>query len=768
VRRALPLLIAALPAAAGGLGAQEAGFPAVGYRERYEEIRALTPQPAQVAAVDNLVLRRGAGRLTMERGALYLLTPIGGRTVGAVFRGSGRFAYEPSAPAERAELRRRTGAPALDAAVTEAVLLFADSTADQLRGLTFSAGEPPGNIDNRVRSLLRSLEDEPDETLSPDLLAPLLNAETNGFFLAWVNRAGDEPLLFKYDPDVREPSQLLRPVGRIRWGAAWATLVREPGATAMDTWWQRPRLEVSHYRIAVDLRPTLTQDLSFAAAATLSLRAVTGVGPWLRFTLHRELQPDSARWGSGAPAVVHKPKDGRTLWVRAERRLEPGDTASLTVFYHGDLIDRFGEWFYIDPGADWYPDNGEGRQFATFDITFRSPSWYPIASIGERLDSTVAERVLTTRWVARIPTPFASFYLGRYEAHVVRDSGIPPIEVLISEDAHRELRAEALRAGVFIPQQRRMRETVGADMASAITLFTALFGEAPYPRYYVTEIPYNEGVSFPGLIHLAWSTFQQTAIDGFDEFFRAHEAAHQWWGNGVRPASYRDAWLSEGLATFVGLWYLQHRRGRNTEYFKFLDQYQADLRDLQRDVGPIWLGFRNATPTTPAGYQVMIYEKGAWAFHMLRMLMFDLQTRKEDRFTEMLRDFYHTYRGRAATTEDFRRHVERHAGVPMDWFFDAWVYGTDIPTYRVAWTSEPTEDGRYRVRLRVRQENVAPEFRQFVIVSADLGGQRFAHFRVGVHGGETEYLSPILPGAPKAVVFNELHSVLADVKMERW
>ena len=53
-------------------------------------------------------------------------------------------------------------------------------------------------------------------------------------------------------------------------------------------------------------------------------------------------------------------------------------------------------------------------------------------------------------------------------------------------------------------------------------------------------------------------------------------------------------------------------------------------------------------------------------------------------------------------------------------------------------------------------------------MSVDLGEQRFAHFRVDVRGTQTEYTSPLLPGPAKEVKFNELHSVLADVKMERW
>ena len=104
----------------------------------------------------------------------------------------------------------------------------------------------------------------------------------------------------------------------------------------------------------------------------------------------------------------------------------------------------------------------------------------------------------------------------------------------------------------------------------------------------------------------------------------------------------------------------------------------------------------------------------------------------------------------------------------MDWFFNEWVKGTAIPTYHVAWTSEATSDGKQRARFRITQENVPPDFQAYVLVSADLGQNRFANFRIKVTGAQTEYASPVLPIAPQAVTFNELHSVLADVKMERW
>src|SRR5882762_11325636 len=66
------------------------GGPAAAYLDRYHEVMQLGAS-AQSATVDHLVLTRDAGQVTFEHGMLYLLAPIGGRTVGAVFQGQGRL-----------------------------------------------------------------------------------------------------------------------------------------------------------------------------------------------------------------------------------------------------------------------------------------------------------------------------------------------------------------------------------------------------------------------------------------------------------------------------------------------------------------------------------------------------------------------------------------------------------------------------------------------------------------------------------------------------
>jgi aminopeptidase N len=287
-----------------------------------------------------------------------------------------------------------------------------------------------------------------------------------------------------------------------------------------------------------------------------------------------------------------------------------------------------------------------------------------------------------------------------------------------------------------------------------------------FSHYYATEIPYGHGQAFPGLIHLSWYTFQSVDESGFDEVFRAHEMAHQWWGIGVEPADYRDVWLSEGFSDFAGLWYMQRILKDNQKFFRQLEEWRKAIRARRDNAPPIALGGRTGEED-PGDYQTIVYEKGAWVLQMLRNLMLDLRTMNEDAFTATMQDFYRQYRGHRATTRDFQRVVEQHAGGRMVWFFNEWVNGTAIPTYVISWKTEPTADQRYILHLRIRQENVPPDFAMPVPLLIEFADSSHALIRVSVRGPLTER-DLRLPAEPTRLELNTLSSVLAEVKTEGW
>jgi aminopeptidase N len=164
----------------------------------------------------------------------------------------------------------------------------------------------------------------------------------------------------------------------------------------------------------------------------------------------------------------------------------------------------------------------------------------------------------------------------------------------------------------------------------------------------------------------------------------------------------------------------------------------------------------------------MTYHKGAWVLQMLRNLMLDLRTMKEDEFIAMMQDFYMEYRGRRAATRDFQKVVERHVGLNMSWFFNEWVDGTAIPRYVLSWRAEPTQGGHYKLQLRVRQEDAPRDFIMPVPLRIGFADTSLhALVRLNVTGPLTEAALE-LPAEPKRLELNALQSVLAEVKEEDW
>jgi len=535
-------------------------------------------------------------------------------------------------------------------------------------------------------------------------------------------------------------------------------------------------LKISSY----DIEATIDEDYKFSARTTMRVSGRREPQQWALLQLYGELHVDSLI-SRGQPLTFFRRDHFSPLWIRFPEPLAPGDSTDIRVVYHGNLI-VFGsamedflppwwdqrtrellptmdQWAYIKDTEYWFPRHTLGRstlpQRATMRFTFHTPNDLKFASIGRLTDSTIEGNVRTTHWISELPTNQASFNIGKMEELAIRDPRIPPVIVHVNTDAHRVI------ARLF-PHSRNPGDIVGSDIANSLGFFTRMYGPPPFDHFYATEIPYYHGEAFPGLIHLSWTTFISWSTDGEDESFRAHEMAHQWWYYGVEPASYRDAWMSEGFAEFSGLWYMQSILHDNDKYLKKLRTSREDIRRERGKAAPLGIGTR-AGESWRGNYQLITYQKGAWVLHMLRNMMLDTRTMSEDRFIALMHDFYSTYRGKRATTADFQHVVERHFGQPMDWFFNEWVYGTAVPTYTFSWAATHDSTG-VTAHVRVRQDDVPDGFAMYVpiLIKFDEGE---AIVRILVRGATTDGTFR-LPAQPKTMQLNPLESVLAEVKME--
>src|SRR5207302_589330 len=149
-RQAVLLLLLALSPRLAGQGsatappqavAIETVVPAERYEPVFDQFQKMKPRADRVAAVHNLILRRDVIEFHLADGTLYLATPVGGRTVAAVFVGHGSVSLVPPVAVERGEVRRVLGDSVIDSRITALGLVFTDSSLTELeRQVTFAAG----------------------------------------------------------------------------------------------------------------------------------------------------------------------------------------------------------------------------------------------------------------------------------------------------------------------------------------------------------------------------------------------------------------------------------------------------------------------------------------------------------------------------------------------------------------------------------------------------------------------------------------------------
>jgi aminopeptidase N len=257
-----------------------------------------------------------------------------------------------------------------------------------------------------------------------------------------------------------------------------------------------------------------------------------------------------------------------------------------------------------------------------------------------------------------------------------------------------------------------------------------------------------------------------------------HEFAHQWWGHLVGGATYRDEWLEEGFSEFSAALAVQRTKGWPAyDHFwsearkQILGKYPGNAMPHYQ-AGPITQGWRLGTSRSPSAPQAMIYEKGGYILHMLRMLMLDGHAANPDeKFMALMKDYTATYAGKLATTADFQKIVEKHM-VPalnatgdgkMDWFFQQWVYGTEVPRY-VADLDVKPEGAEYHITGKITQEGVSPTFRALVPVYVEF--EKGEKARVGMVPLMGDTSKPVdlklqLPKKPKRALVNGRGEVLA-------
>jgi len=554
-----------------------------------------------------------------------------------------------------------------------------------------------------------------------------------------------------------------------------------------------------HYRIeSLIRRENLIGNFpDLAATCALKFHALRNGVRMVKFDLVPDLQVSRVLWnGKEIPFVQEARNQDGSFYLQTPAALVKDRSYEVTFEYGGGEIlqSKFDSRVSRVPlRRNWYPLPAGPANRATYDLIFRMPRGGNVATLGKLVSQTREGQYDVQEWICDAPIPLAAFRYLDFEsaAHKtdMEETTNTALSLWVTEPV-------AGRQGrMFLPPSMK---NLLIDVGNSLRVFQWWFGKPAYDSLTVLVTPAHD--SLPGLVVVPPSgvagfgsrvvqaqvnagipvgrggfrsvnaPVPQTERVPLDEEFPTM-IAQQWWGNTVSPVSFHDQWLVDGLANFSASLFDSEVNDEYKDHWTtareaILGAGQWGQTNL---IGPVWMGLLNVEAKWTVASSRLNVSKGGYILQMLRSIMWDPHTGDED-FRATIQDFLSQYKNRAVSTEDFRAVVEKRMKPNMDldhnhrmhWFFDEWVFTTDVPSYRLEYSLKPDGNGKTVLSGRLTQSGVLPEFRMLVPVFADVGGNKERIFVASMAGSETGDFSVTLGERPKRILLNINHDILTE------
>ena len=352
---------------------------------------------------------------------------------------------------------------------------------------------------------------------------------------------------------------------------------------------------------------------------------------------------------------------GGKLLLTLDRPLSAGDEFRVVVSYDGhprptgDCDEAMG-WEELADGVlvagqtngapTWFPCNDRPDNKCSYRFEITVPSPYVVVANGEL--TSRSQGAGTTTWVyeqpERMATYLATVQVGRY---VIREvPGAPvPVRAVISE-AH-------------LPDF----EHAFGRQADMVRFFVETFGPYPFASYSVVVT--DDALEIP-LEAQSVSVFGSNFLSDDWDCVRlvAHELAHQWFGNSVTVAAWRDIWLHEGFACYAEWLWSEESGGATAE--EHAQRHWRRLSDLPQD---LILG----DPGPDDMFDDRVYKRGALLLHALRSTIGD------DAFSRVLREWTSRNSQGSVDSGMFVALTEEVAGRDLGELFNRWLREPALP-----------------------------------------------------------------------------------------
>ena len=445
--------------------------------------------------------------------------------------------------------------------------------------------------------------------------------------------------------------------------------------------------DVQHYDITIDYDPIAH---TMVSSTDITARATQGLSEFsLDFVSYYNIASIKvngvdATWTRDDDMAVYKQK----LVVTPATGIPNGSTFHVVVAYSGtpqNFVDSdsslegfmrttatLGSFTMNEPkGAmGWFPNNNHPRDKALFDFHLTAPSAYDAIGNGELASKVVNGDKTTWNW--HMGYPMASYLststIGLFDdttytgATAVGRSGQPLqlydyIETALPANTKNTNNTNRARQDAIV---KFMADSIGAPYP--FDSHGVVAGRAPSGGNYALEV----------------QTKSHFGGGGINIGTLAHEIAHQWFGDSVGPATWREIWFNEGWATWWQTWWSNKQNNSSTTTAAFFNTQYA--RTTGWEVAPANLGtaehlFDPRFPVydRPAamleGFRQIVGDTAFFAFQKALATQFEHSIITGDQFVALAKQIAAEKGGFAGSNL-----------TKLDAYFQQWLHGTVKPT----------------------------------------------------------------------------------------
>jgi len=424
---------------------------------------------------------------------------------------------------------------------------------------------------------------------------------------------------------------------------------------------ERPTLAIAGYTIDAELDPA-THHL---AAKTVVTFTAPPTAELVSFGFHPALKVNSITDETGKVLTGERSADG-TIRVTPPAPFVQGQPVHWTFDYAGTITGNEDGPIeglklaaiqepitYLLYPARWFPMTGYLTNRFTAQMHIRVPQGMRVfasGSVGASKSITLANGKPGDQYDFNWAKPGfpGTVIAGRYVNPVSAGPGNVKVYLTVShQTAANELAQTAAKEYDF---------------------FTDSFGGLESGRLNVVELPDDTlpAVWAPELAGILGSRVG----DKSGVRLLANTIARQWWGSEVSPRTLSDAWITNGMARYGELMYVEDESGKNAMHTALQD---VSAGALAYDTVPL-SSVGRLSPFSPE-FQSSTLEKGAMIFHMLRWELGDKV------FLATLKGALSQYTDSGMRSQDLIKVAEAQSQQQLTAFFAQWVDGTGAPQF---------------------------------------------------------------------------------------